>query len=142
MTAVPHDWTEIQKYSHEEWVPPRMLWFDVWVLREKLKTELHIPDITIAEKLIHIPNDLERQIGDFILLVVLCGNDFLPALALPNFEIHEGSIGQIVKAWKVSTRNAGGYIMSRGTLRVDRLRWLFKELAKLEGEPPERGGES
>ena len=138
--AVPHDWTEIQQYSHEDWAPPRMLWFDVWVLREKLKPELHIPDITVNEKVIHVSDDLERQIDDFILLVVLCGNDFLPALALPNFEIHEGSISQIIKAWKNATRVSKGYIISQGTIRIDRLRALFKELALLEGEPPSREG--
>lgn len=118
-----------------------MLWFDTWVLRQKLAVELLIEDFTINGKVLHVPNDLERQIDDFILLVVLCGNDFLPALPLPGFDIHEGSITKIIAAWKKASRISGGYIVSHGELRLDRLRELFRHLAELEGEPPKHAGQ-
>lgn len=117
-----------------------MLWFDVWALRQKLREELQIDDITVNGKLISVPRDFERQINDFILLVVLCGNDFLPALTLPDFDIHNDAISKIIAAWKKACRVSLGYIVSRGEIRIDRLRELFRQLADLEGQPPDHQG--
>lgn len=79
----------------------------------------------------------ERGIDDFILIVALMGNDFIPGLPLPKWEIHQGAINTVVETWQKSTIKSKGYITKNGKIRLDRLENLFKMLGVLEGFPPE-----
>lgn len=87
-----------------------------------------------------IPFHFERAVDDFILLVALLGNDFLPALPLPDFDIHTGAINEVVKIWK-KVAKVHGYIVKDGIIRLDRLRRLFKALAEKEDFQETQAGE-
>lgn len=143
--ALPSDWSAPSIKDNEEFTPPRLIFFDVWLLRIALETYLKLPatvDIKLedGESKIQRLYDHERGIDDFILLVALMGNDFLPGLPLPKWDIHEGAINTVVEAWQRSTVNQKGYITKNGKIRLDRLENLFKTLAPLEGFPPEVAG--
>jgi 5'-3' exonuclease len=135
--------------DNEDFSPPQLIFFDVWLLRLALEQYLKLPEAIETKtengkKDFDLKNifNLERAIDDFILLVSLMGNDFVPGLPIPEWEINEGAINKVVDAWKKSTLNQKGYIVKNGELRLDRLRNLFKQLAALEGFPAEAQGES
>lgn len=69
------------------------------------------------------------------------GNDFIPALPLSKWEIHEGAINKVVDAWRKSTISQKGYIVKNGNINPDRLENLFKILSGEEDFPPEPAGE-
>lgn len=143
---MPEDWSLPNIKDNAEFVPPRLIFFDVWLLRIALETYLKLPaSVKIkgedGEPKDQILYDHERGIDDFILIVALMGNDFIPGLPLPKWDIHEGAINTVVEAWQKSTMNQGGYITKNGEIRPDRLENLFRTLAPLENFPPEVVGE-
>lgn len=156
---MPHDWLHPMSREEEkkEWSLPKLIFFDVYLLRLALSPYLEIrgpkcpggtkcpggscPTEQDCPNDSKFQNNLDRAIDDFILLVTLLGNDFLPGLPLPDFEIHLGAINKVVDCWKRAVLAKEGYIVSKGTVRLDRLRQLFRELVSLEGNPPERDGE-
>lgn len=131
----------------KKFTPPRLIFFDVWLLRICLDTYLKLPKLVVpAEekggKAFDSDNlvDLERAIDDFILLVALMGNDFLPGLPIPHWEIHEGAINTLVDKWKIATLESRGYIVKNGHINLQRLRKLFEALGPLEGFPLDAPG--
>lgn len=126
--------------DNEEFTPPRLIFFDVWLLRIALETYLRLPgsvDIKLENgdvKKQALYNH-ERSIDDFILIVALMGNDFIPHLPLPKWDISQGAINTAVDAWRKSTINQKGYITKNGKIRLDRLENLLKTLAEHEDFP-------
>lgn len=144
--ALPEDWSMPDIKDNAEFIPPRLIFFDVWLLRIALETYLKLPaTVQIKKEGGEAENqplyNHERGIDDFILIVALMGNDFIPGLPLPNWDIHEGAINVVVDAWQRSTINQKGYITKNGKIRLDRLENLFRTLAPLEDFPPEVIGE-
>jgi len=58
--------------------------------------------------------DLERLIGDFILIIAFVGNDFIPRL--PTFEISEGSINFLIETYKKLWSEVG-YLSQEGVVQ-------------------------
>lgn len=111
-----------------EYRDPKLVFFDIhwlrggtkqgapWGLQEYLKFDVG-------------GYDFERALDDFILLVTLLGNDFLPALPLPDFEIHKDAITKVVEVWKETVPAVKGYLTKDGTVRTARLGELMSRLA-------------
>lgn len=63
------------------------------MLREYLLSDLVPADRSWIQN-----NDIERLIDDFVCLMILLGDDFLPEL--PSLDINEGSIQLLVDLYK------------------------------------------
>ena len=61
------------------------------------------------------PVDLERVVDDFVLLCMLVGNDFLPAL--PTLDISEGALNALIDMYRSSLPEMGGYLTHAGECR-------------------------
>ncbi|CAG8482069.1 11267_t:CDS:10 [Paraglomus occultum] len=97
------------------------------LLREYLDLEF-----SALRDLLPFDYDLERIIDDFVLLALFIGNDFVPHL--PKLHIAEGALGLMFKVYKRILPEAGGYINDGGTLDMERLELMFKELSQFERE--------
>lgn len=117
-------WLDLQKRGeNEKWVPPQFIFFDILLLRTELAPYLKFEGSGWNQ---------ERAFDDFIVLVSLLGNDFLPGLPLPDFEIHLNAIDTIVNIWKLVVTYKEGFLVKEGEIRLDRLRDLFRGLSDLE----------
>ena len=76
---------------------------DIPILREFILQESKdiIPKLSF-------PFDLEKTIDDFILMLFLCGNDFLPAI--PTLDIGEGALNYFFGIYKDILPTLAGYI--------------------------------
>lgn len=63
------------------------------MLREYLLCDLVPEDHSWIQK-----NDIERLIDDFVCLMILLGDDFLPEI--PSLDINEGSIQLLIDLYK------------------------------------------
>jgi len=79
---------------------------------------------------------LERVIDDFILLAIFVGNDFLPNL--PDLHINENGLEDLFEIYKRVLPEAGGYLVERGTINMQRLQLVLDELALRELEAFQR----
>lgn len=93
------------------------------LLREYLDLEFQDLHTTLS-----FSYDLERIIDDFVLLALFIGNDFLPHL--PNLHINEGALTLMFSIYKRVLPTIGGYLHEGGTLDLERLEIIFKELAE------------
>ncbi|KAG8931352.1 5'-3' exoribonuclease 2, partial [Tulasnella sp. 418] len=101
------------------------IFLDVSILREYLEIELNVPQSTF-------PFDLEVAIDDWIFLIFLVGNDFLPHL--PSLEIREGAIDTLLKIWKKELSRMGGYVTNHGHVVLDRAQVILEGLSSRENE--------
>lgn len=77
---------------------------------------------------------LERAIDDFIMMMLLVGNDFLPGL--PNMHLGEGVLDTIFAAYKkIITKNNGTFLNENGRICFGLLARLLDELAVKIEEP-------
>ena len=76
--------------------------------------------------------DGERVIDDFVLLVSLCGNDFLPHL--PSLDIGEGAIDVLLRTYRDQLPAWGGYLCDGGLINVARLEDLLRILGSMEAD--------
>jgi len=76
--------------------------------------------------------DLERIIDDLVVLFFVVGNDFLPHL--PALDIGEGGLDMMLRMYKHLLPGQGGYINDSGTINLNRLERVLRELAKIEGD--------
>ncbi|KAK9454235.1 XRN 5'-3' exonuclease N-terminus-domain-containing protein [Dipodascopsis uninucleata] len=74
--------------------------------------------------------DFERILDDFILLCIFVGNDFLPNI--PQLHINEGALSFMFEAYKKALPNCRDYITFSGTINLEHLRFLLKELMAIE----------
>lgn len=100
---------------------------DIPVLRQFIKDEF----LDLRGKLT-FAYDLERIIDDFILMLFLCGNDFLPHL--PTLEIGEGALNYFFGLYKDVLPTLDGYITDTRLLR--------RAEVKKEGEAENKENES
>ena len=90
-------------------------------------------DLEFREKNLPFGYDLERVIDDFILLCMLVGNDFLPAL--PTLNIAEGALNTLFKVYHDTLPMLGGYITGDeggGTFNPERLEKIMSIMATFE----------
>ncbi|KAK9255442.1 XRN 5'-3' exonuclease N-terminus-domain-containing protein [Lipomyces tetrasporus] len=95
------------------------------LVREYL--ELEFQDIKHALKFAF---DFERVLDDFILLCIFVGNDFLPNL--PQLHINEGALTVMFDAYKRALPKCTSYLTDSGTIDLENLRFLLKELVDFE----------
>ncbi|RLV94708.1 5'-3' exoribonuclease 1 [Spathaspora sp. JA1] len=80
--------------------------------------------------------DLERILDDFILIMYVIGNDFLPNL--PDLFINKGAFPLLIAAFKQSLKQSDGYVNEDGKINLKRLNIWFEFLAEFEVENFER----
>ncbi|KAJ2009668.1 exonuclease II Exo2 [Coemansia thaxteri] len=74
--------------------------------------------------------DLERIIDDYVLMIMLVGNDFLPTL--PKLSINGGALNFMFATYTRIRPTLGGYLHDNGILSLDRLEIFMREIAKFE----------
>ncbi|KAJ2029894.1 exonuclease II Exo2 [Coemansia sp. S3946] len=74
--------------------------------------------------------DLERIIDDYILMIMLVGNDFLPNL--PKLSINGGALNFMFATYTRIRPSLGGYLHDNGILNMERLEVFMREIAKFE----------
>ncbi|KAJ2897640.1 exonuclease II Exo2 [Coemansia aciculifera] len=74
--------------------------------------------------------DLERIIDDYILMIMLVGNDFLPNL--PKLSINGGALNFMFATYTRIRPSLGGYLHDNGILNLERLEVFMREIAKFE----------
>ncbi|ONH67581.1 hypothetical protein BON22_2545 [Cyberlindnera fabianii] len=63
--------------------------------------------------------DFERVLDDFILIMYVIGNDFLPNL--PDLHLNKGAFPLLLETFKEALRGVDGYINEYGTINLKRL---------------------
>jgi hypothetical protein len=76
------------------------------------------------------PYDGERVLDDFILLVALCGNDFIPHL--PSLDVGEGAMDRILEVYRCFLPQWGDYMVTDGVIHRGRLEALLRYMGSLE----------
>ena len=147
--AVPNDWIEsMQVHSSEgyEYKDPELWFLDLHWLRKG--TKYGGEDWSLLDYL-KMENgwDPERALDDFILIITLFGNDFLPALPLPDWHIRyyddpsKDAISKAVKIWKTVVQQQRSYIVKEGTIKLKVLAAYLEALSKLEPWDNDKIGE-
>lgn len=121
-TAKPDELGVISRMSAPD---PKFVFLNVGLLRLHLEKDLEV---------VHprFQFDLEQAIDDWVVLLFLVGNDFLPHL--PCLKIHDGAIDTLVKMWKEALPELGGYVSEGGELHIERLLVILERLGKEEAE--------
>lgn len=85
---------------------------DVGVLRRFIDHEFS--DVAIELDTSVVEYSVERLIDDFVFMLFLCGNDFLPNL--PTLDIGEGALDYFFSIYKAILPELGGYIVDVSTV--------------------------
>lgn len=97
------------------------------LLREYM--ELEFADL---ENEISFEYNFERILDDFILIMYVIGNDFLPHL--PDLHIRSGAFPLLIGAFKQSIRHLDGYLNEGGKINLKRLDVWLEYLSEFELE--------
>ncbi|EDK45238.1 5'-3' exoribonuclease 1 [Lodderomyces elongisporus NRRL YB-4239] len=97
------------------------------VLREYL--ELEFKEI---EEQISFEFDFERILDDFILIMYVIGNDFLPHL--PDLHLNKGAFPLLLSTFKQTLLQSDGYINEDGKINLKRLNIWVHHLSEFEFE--------
>ena len=81
--------------------------------------------------------DFERILDDFILIMYVIGNDFLPNL--PDLHLNHGAFPLLIETFKEAMRRSDGYINESGTINMKRLKIWLDILSVFELDNFERG---
>ncbi len=74
--------------------------------------------------------DIERVVDDFVFMLMLVGNDFLPHL--PTVEIADGSVVAMFHLYKRLLPRMGGYLTEKGQIIPERVELFIAKLSLLE----------
>eukprot|EP00737_Agarophyton_chilense_P001757 gb/GEZJ01001981.1/.p1 GENE.gb/GEZJ01001981.1/~~gb/GEZJ01001981.1/.p1 ORF type:complete len:1539 (-),score=205.93 gb/GEZJ01001981.1/:5977-10170(-) len=74
--------------------------------------------------------DVERLTDDFVFILMLIGNDFLPNL--PTLDIADGTLDVLLHLYKRILPIFGGYLTHQGTIIPHRLEFFLAKLSLLE----------
>jgi len=97
----------------------------VSALRQYLDLEFRSSDLPFGY-------DLERIIDDWVLLIMLVGNDFLPNL--PSISIAEGGLNHLMDHYRATLPTLDGYLTQDGKVHFDRLEKILVVLGEEETE--------
>lgn len=81
--------------------------------------------------------DFERVLDDFILIMYVIGNDFLPNL--PDLHLNKGAFPLLIETFKETMRRTDGYLNEKGTINYPRLAIWLEMLSQFELENFEAG---
>ena len=81
--------------------------------------------------------DFERILDDFIVIMFVIGNDFLPNL--PDLHLNKGAFPLLLETFKEALRTTDGYLSDHGNINLERLGVWFDVLSKFELENFEQG---
>lgn len=95
------------------------------VLREYLELEFQ----EISDDL-QFEYDFERILDDFLLVMFVIGNDFLPNL--PDLHLNKGAFPVLLQTFKEALRHMDGYINEQGTINFQRFSVWLKYLSEFE----------
>ncbi|CDK28161.1 unnamed protein product [Kuraishia capsulata CBS 1993] len=84
------------------------------------------------EEQISFEYDFERMLDDFILIMFVVGNDFLPHL--PDLHLNKGAFPLLIENFKNALRQTDGYLNEFGKINMKRLGVWLKILSKFEQE--------
>jgi 5'-3' exoribonuclease 2 len=73
---------------------------------------------------------LERVIDDFVLMCILCGNDFLPTI--PSLKIEDDSINTLLNVYQKELYLGMGYISDGGEIDLKRFSKFIEKLCEFE----------
>lgn len=74
--------------------------------------------------------DIERIADDFVFILMLIGNDFLPNL--PTLDIADGTLNVMLHLYKRAMPIMGGYLTESGRIIPERLEFFLAKLGMLE----------
>ena len=103
------------RYEHEYY------YIDMSSIRQHLVNSL-LCDQSLLSDHIHI--------NDFILMIFLTGNDFLPHL--PTIEILEGGVDNLFETYRITAKSIGSLTTSVGTLNIKSLQTFIGTLGSFE----------
>lgn len=95
------------------------------ILREYMQLEFQ----EIADEL-QFDYDFERILDDFILVMFVIGNDFLPNL--PDLHLNKGAFPVLLQTFKEALLHVDGYINEHGQINLERLGVWLEYLSKFE----------
>ncbi|GME97556.1 unnamed protein product [Ambrosiozyma monospora] len=81
--------------------------------------------------------NFEKVLDDFILIMYLIGNDFLPNL--PDLHIRKGAFALLIETFKEALKRTDGYLNENGTINFKRLGVWLDYLSVFELENFEKG---
>ncbi|KAH3670343.1 hypothetical protein WICMUC_004839 [Wickerhamomyces mucosus] len=81
--------------------------------------------------------NFERILDDFVLIMYVIGNDFLPNL--PDLHLNKGAFPLLLETFKQSLKSIDGYINENGKINLQRLGKWLEYLSKFELENFEQG---
>lgn len=94
-----------------------------------LSEYLELEFASVRDRL-RFPFDIHKLIDDWILLVYLVGNDFIPHM--PHLHINENALPTLYEAYMDVLPNMEGYINEAGILNLPRLQMLMRRLANFD----------
>lgn len=97
------------------------------LLREYLSLEFRDLDTEL-----NFEYNFERVLDDFILIMYVIGNDFLPNL--PDLHLNKGAFPLILETFKQALRQCDGYLNENGTINLKRLDIWLHILSEFELE--------
>lgn len=106
----------------------------IGVLREYI-------DLEFRQALASLPDyNVERVVDDFVFMMFLVGNDFLPNL--PTMDIKEGALNVMIQLYKGLIPRLGGYLSDAGTIHPSRFEVFISKLGQLEAVVLKRRGDA
>lgn len=108
-----------------------------YLLHISLVREYLSEELSDLEDELSFPYDFERILDDFILIMYVIGNDFLPNL--PDLHLKKGAFPVLIETFKEALRRSDGYINDNGKINRDRLKIWLNMLSIFEIDNFERG---
>lgn len=94
-----------------------------------LREYMHLEFQEIADEL-QFDYDFERILDDFILVMFVIGNDFLPNL--PDLHLNKGAFPVLLQTFKEALLHVDGYINEHGQINLERLGVWLEYLSQFE----------